>query len=188
MEALAQALMRLFALALRLEETWFDDKIHKHMTNLTVSHYPEQREAPPPGQLRAGAHTDYGSLTILCTEDKPGGLEVQTAAREWKKVPIIPGTFIINIGDLMARWTNDHWVSTMHRVVNPPRDQALGSDRVSLTFFHQPNYDAVVECLPGFRDAGQAKYPPITSGEHLMTKIAKMQSVGEQRTATSSHA
>jgi isopenicillin N synthase-like dioxygenase len=177
MEQLATALMRLFALALDLDEHWFDDKIDKHMTNLTVSHYPDQPEPPPPGQLRAGAHTDYGSLTILCTEDKPGGLEVQTAAGEWKKVPIVPGTFIINLGDLMARWTNDRWVSTMHRVVNPPRDKAIGSSRLSLTFFHQPNYDAVVECLPSFKGAGPAKYPRITSGEHLLSKLGKMRSV-----------
>lgn len=179
METLATSLMRLFALGLDLEETWFDDKVDKHMTNLTVSHYPEQPEAPPAGQLRAGAHTDYGSLTILCTEDKPGGLEVQTAAGAWKKVPIIPGTFIINIGDLMARWTNDRWVSTMHRVVNPPRDKAIGSSRISLTFFHQPNYDAVVECLPSFAGAEAAKYPPITSGEHLLSKLGKMQAVAQ---------
>jgi isopenicillin N synthase-like dioxygenase len=176
MEELSLALMRLFALALDLEEHWFDDKVDKHMTNLVVSNYPDQPDALPKGQLRAGPHTDYGSLTILKTEDKPGGLEVQDSAGRWIPVAIVPGTFIINLGDLMAQWTNDRWVSTMHRVVNPPREAAIGSRRQSLVFFHQPNYDALVECLPSCRGAG-AKYAPITSGAHLLTKIAKMQEV-----------
>ncbi len=173
MEGLAGTLMRLFALALDLDEHWFDRKIDKHMTNFAVSNYPDQPEALPDGQLRGGAHTDFGSLTILGTEDKPGGLEVFTSEGVWEKVPIVPGAFIINLGDLMAQWTNDRWVSTMHRVVNPPRDKAVGSRRQSLIFFHQPNYDAMVECLPTCRGAGPAKYPPVTSGEHLLMKMQK---------------
>ncbi|MBV8538640.1 MAG: isopenicillin N synthase family oxygenase [Alphaproteobacteria bacterium] len=173
MERLAQTLMRLFALALDLDEHWFDDKIDRHMTTFALSNYPDQPTRLRAGQLRAGAHTDYGSLTILKTEDRPGGLEVLTSAGDWKPVPIIPGTFIINIGDLMARWTNDHWVSTMHRVVNPGRDRALDSRRQSLIFFHQPNHEAIVECLPTCRGNGSAKYAPITSGEHYAMKIAK---------------
>jgi len=182
MEKLARDLMRLFALALDLDEFWFDGKIDKHMTNLAASNYPDQPEELLRGQLRAGPHTDYGSLTILKTEDKPGGLEVLNAAGRWSPVPIVPDTFIINLGDLMAQWTNDLWVSTMHRVVNPPRDRAVGSRRQSLIFFHQPNYDAMVECLPSCRDGG-AKYAPITSGEHLLTKMAKMQDVGRAKGA-----
>jgi isopenicillin N synthase-like dioxygenase len=88
----------------------------------------------------------------------------------------VPGTFIINLGDLMAQWTNDRWVSTMHRVVNPPRDLKTGTRRQSLIFFHQPNYDAVIECLPTCAD-GRAKYAPITSGEHLHAKVAKQLAV-----------
>jgi len=177
MEQLAQTLMRLFALGLNLDEYWFDDKIDKHMTNLTANWYPDQHTPVKPGQLRAGAHTDYGSLTILKTENKPGGLEVQTRNGHWAPVPIIPGTLIVNIGDLMAQWTNDRWVSTMHRVANPPRDMTTGTERLSLVFFHQPNYDALVECLPSCRDGGGAKYAPVTSGHHLMTKLMKMQQV-----------
>lgn len=173
MTELAVTLMRLFALALDLPEHWFDDKIDKHMTNFTVSNYPDQPDALAPGQLRAGAHTDYGSLTILKAEDRPGGLEVLTKGGEWAAAPVVPGSFIINIGDLMAQWTNDQWVSTLHRVVNPPRDQAVGSRRQSLIFFHQPNYDARVECLPSCVGEG-ALYPPTTSGEHLQDKMRKM--------------
>jgi isopenicillin N synthase-like dioxygenase len=177
MEGLATALMRLFALGLDLDEHWFDDKIDKHMTNLVASNYPDQPFALPDGQLRAGPHTDYGSLTIVKTEDKPGGLEVLGADGSWRGVPVIANTFVINIGDLMAQWTNDRWVSTMHRVVNPPRDQAVGSRRQSLIFFHQPNYDALVECLPTCLDQGRSKYPPITSGKHLLFKLRKQMSV-----------
>jgi isopenicillin N synthase-like dioxygenase len=180
MERLAQRLMRLFALALELPEPWFDDKIDKHMTNMSANFYPDQRVPPVPGQLRIGAHSDYGSLTILKAEDKPGGLEVRAADGSWRKVPIVPGTLIVNLGDLMAQWTNDRWVSTLHRVVNPPRDRISGTARLSIAFFHQPNYDALVECLPSCRDGGVAKYPPVTSGDHLTLKLTKMQQVARQ--------
>jgi isopenicillin N synthase-like dioxygenase len=119
-------------------------------------------------------------MTIIKAEDKPGGLEVLDAEGNWRSVPVVPGTFIVNLGDLMAQWTNDRWVSTMHRVVNPPRDKAIGSRRQSLIFFHQPNYDAMIECLPGCLDNGRAKYAPITSGEHLLMKMQKMQDVGKR--------
>jgi isopenicillin N synthase-like dioxygenase len=177
MESLAQTLMRLFALALDLDEHWFDDKIDKHMTNMSANWYPDQVVPPMPGQLRIGAHTDYGSLTILKAEDKPGGLEVRARDGSWLTVPIVPGTLIVNLGDLMAQWTNDRWVSTLHRVVNPPRDRVSGTARLSVAFFHQPNYDALVECLPGCREGGVAKYPPVTSGDHLTMKLTKMQQV-----------
>jgi isopenicillin N synthase-like dioxygenase len=177
MDGLSLTLMRLFALALGLDEHWFDDKVDKHMTTLVIQNYPDQVEPPRPGQLRCGPHSDYGSLTILKTENKPGGLEVKTKSGEWAPVQVIPDTVIINLGDLMAQWTNDRWVSTMHRVVNPPRDKAVGSRRQSLVFFHQPNYDALVECLPTCLDKGTAKYQPITSGEHLFKKVSKQLAV-----------
>ena len=66
----------------------------------------------------------------------------------WLDVPHVPDAFVVNLGDLMAEWTNDRWVSTLHRVVNPPRATAEAARRFSMTFFHQPNYDAVVQCLP----------------------------------------
>jgi isopenicillin N synthase-like dioxygenase len=177
MEGLALTLMRLFALGLGLDERWFDDKVDRHMTAFVIQNYPDQATPPRPGQLRAGPHSDYGSLTILKTEDKPGGLEIRGADGTWQPVTAQPGSFIVNIGDLMAQWTNDRWVSTMHRVVNPPRDQAIGSRRQSLIFFHQPNYDAPVECLPSCLDGGAAKYAPTTSGEHLLMKLKKQTSV-----------
>jgi isopenicillin N synthase-like dioxygenase len=176
METLAAALMRLFALGLGLDEHWFDDKIDRHMTNLTVSNYPEPKHAVSARQMRAGPHTDYGSLTILRAENKPGGLEVHTPQGTWERVPIVPGTLVVNLGDLMAQWTNDEWVSTLHRVVAPPIEQAEGSRRVSLTFFHQPNHDALIECIPTCRGKA-ARYAPITSGAHLESKRVAMQVV-----------
>jgi isopenicillin N synthase-like dioxygenase len=176
MADLARTLMRLFALALDQPETFFDDKIDKHISRLRVRNYPAPQELPKPGQLRAGAHSDYGSLTILKTEDKPGGLQVYNQAREWVDVPIVPGCFIVNLGDLMARWTNDYWVSTLHRVVNPPMEMADLSRRQSLVFFHNPNYDAVVECIPSCQSAtNPSKYPITTSGEHLRSQFVRTQ-------------
>ena len=164
MGSLAEVLMRIFATALSLPEDYFEDKIDRHISRLRVRNYPAQEQAPAPGQIRAGAHSDYGSLTILATEDKPGGLQVCNARGEWVDVPIVPDCFIINIGDLLARWTNDAWVSTLHRVVNPPTGAGPESRRQSLVFFHNPNYDANISNLI----AGTAdKYPPTTSGEHL---------------------
>ncbi len=164
MGELAAVLMRIFATALELPEHYFDDKIDRHISRLRVRNYPAQLTPPEPGQIRAGAHSDYGSLTILATEDKPGGLQVCNAAGQWVDVPIVPDCFIINIGDLLARWTNDTWVSTLHRVVNPPVDAGTESRRQSLVFFHNPNYDAAIANLvPGTL----AKYPTTTSGDHL---------------------
>lgn len=175
---LARTLMRIFALALKLPETHFDSKIDRHISRLRVRNYPAQDTAPAPGQIRAGAHSDYGSLTILATEDKPGGLQVCNADGQWVDVPVVPGTFIINIGDLMARWTDDAWVSTLHRVVNPPAGAGAGSRRQSLVFFHNPNYDAVISSLAR---EGAAKYPATTSGEHLRQLFSATQNATAAR-------
>jgi isopenicillin N synthase-like dioxygenase len=164
MGELAQTLMRIFALALGLPEQRFDSAVDRHISRLRVRNYPAQVNLPMPGQIRAGAHSDYGSLTILATEDKPGGLQVCNAAGQWVDVPVAPDCFIINIGDLMALWTNDRWVSTLHRVVNPPLGAGAGSRRQSLVFFHNPNYDATISSLIVDEPA---KYPPTTSGAHL---------------------
>lgn len=126
LSTLARTLMRLFAIALDQPETFFDAKIDKHISRLRVRNYPAPLIAPKPGQFRAGPHSDYGSLTILKTEDKPGGLQAYNKAGVWVDVPVMPGCFVVNLGELMARWTNDRWVSTLHRVVNPPEDVVPG--------------------------------------------------------------
>ena len=173
---LAAQLMRIFALALELPETFFDDKIDRHISRLRIRNYPEQATPPKPGQLRAGAHSDYGSLTILKAEANPGGLQVFNKEGEWVDVPIMEGTYIVNLGELMARWTNDVWVSTLHRVVNPPAEHALGSRRQSIIFFHNPNYDADITCIPSCAGADNPpKYPPTTSGDHLRNQFVRTQ-------------
>jgi isopenicillin N synthase-like dioxygenase len=173
MERLAGDIMRTFAVALDLPERFFADKIDKHVSRVRAINYPDQREEPLPGQFRAGEHTDYGTMTILRIEDAAGGLQVKTRQGEWLNVEAEPEAFVVNIGDLMMHWTNDRWISTLHRVLNPPRDATLGARRISLAFFHQPNYDALIECLPSCRGPGNpAKYPPVTSGEHRNRKFA----------------
>ncbi len=167
MSELAATLRNIFAAAIGLEADYFDDKFQGHLSSLRVIDYPEQSTPPAPGQLRAGAHSDYGVLTILRTEDAPGGLQVCTRAGHWTDVPHILGSFVVNIGDAMMRWTNDCWVSTRHRVVNPPTDPGQSTRRQSIAYFHNLPRDTVIECLPPFREAGTPpKYPAITYGEY----------------------
>jgi isopenicillin N synthase-like dioxygenase len=144
MEALAQDLMRLFALALDLPPGWFEPHIDRHISSLCLNHYPALSVPPEPGQLRAGEHTDYGSLTIVAPSAAPGRLQVRTREGSWFEVQPPPGHFVVNIGDLMAQWTNDRWVSTLHRVGNPPADAAGQARRMSLVFFPQPNDNSPV--------------------------------------------
>ena len=171
MAALAAALMRVFALALALPEHDFEDKIDHHNSFLRVINYPAQETQPLPGQLRAGAHSDYGTLTILLSENAPGGLQVRNRDDEWVDVQTVPDSFVVNLGDLMMRWTNDRWVSTLHRVVNPPSDKRGISRRQSLVFFHNPNPDAIIACLESCYGPGHpAKYPPVSAGDYLILK------------------
>lgn len=168
MEGLSNHLLTLFALALKLPENYFTSKSTYHRSALRAINYPFQEIPPLTGQIRAGAHTDYGTLTIL-RQDAVGGLQVQNREKEWCDVPVIPGTYVINIGDLMQRWTNDIWVSTPHQVVNPPADK--GNRRQSVAFFHNINHDQMVECIPTCKSPDNpAKYPPILAWDHLMEK------------------
>ncbi len=188
MERLGARLMTIFAVALGLKEDFFADKFDKHITNSAMIHYPPQGAAPLDNQTRCGAHTDFGSLSIVYTDSDVGGLQVQTQSGEWRGVPRVPGTFVINIGDLMAEWTNDRWRSTWHRVVNPPRDKTDAS-KLSLLFFQQPNYDARIECLPTCTSADNPpKYAPVMSGEYVANKVdrsrAPLMEEGQAKAAT----
>lgn len=180
MSTLSSDLMKLFALGLELPENFFADKIDRHISMFRVLQYPNQVEPPEPGQLRAGAHSDYGSLTIVrAQQHRPGGLQVHNRAGDWVDVPDLPGSFVVNIGDLMMQWTNDKWISTLHRVINPPREKAHDSLRQSIVFFHQPNYDAMIECLPSCLAPGEKpKYAPISSGDHLRMKFMRQTTFG----------
>lgn len=171
MTGLADRLLALSARALSLPEDYFKSYNDAPISQLTIVNYPEQVEAPGQSQFRASEHTDFGALTLLLAEDKPGGLQVLQRNGEWLNVaPPEPDCYIVNIGDLMARWTNNRWKSTVHRVVNPPREAATISRRQSIVFFHHPNEDATIECLPTCTN-GAVLYEPTTPGRHLREKL-----------------
>ncbi|MEM7223810.1 MAG: 2-oxoglutarate and iron-dependent oxygenase domain-containing protein [Pseudomonadota bacterium] len=159
-------LMRGFALALELPGDFFDDKLTEPMATLGPLHYPPHQGPVSERRLGAGAHTDFGCLTIL-SQDPVGGLQVMNAAGQWIDAPFIPGSFVVNIGDMMARWTNDIFASTRHRVIN-----LSGSDRYSMPFFYDPNFEAEVACLETCQSADRPpRYPPTTGGQHLLDMI-----------------
>jgi isopenicillin N synthase-like dioxygenase len=168
LDRLSLHILRLFALALGMDWTFFDDKCDRSTSVMRVIWYPPQPEPPEPGQLRAGEHSDYGTLTILKGEDVPGGLQVKLRDGEWVDVHPQPDAFVCNIGDLMMRWTNDAWVSNLHRVANPPREYAA-IGRMSIPFFHNPNADAWIECIPAFKGEA-ARHPPVMFADHYLGK------------------
>ena len=169
MLGLGGRLMSLFAIALQLRPTYFDLMIDRSASAMRAINYPTSPTPPAPGQLRAGAHTDYGTLTML-RQDTVGGLEVLDTEGAWVAVPSVPGAFVVNIGDLMARWTDDRWRSTLHRVVDPVG--VGGARRQSMPFFHNANWDAEVSCLPSCLPSGAAPiHPPVLAGPHLMAKF-----------------
>jgi isopenicillin N synthase-like dioxygenase len=171
MNRLANDLMAIFAHALDLPEDFFFDKLDKNLSALRIICYPEQKEPPKPGQLRSGAHTDYGTLTILMSNKAAGGLQAQHRDGYWVDVMPEPGCYVVNIGDAMQVWTNDRWVSTLHRVVNPAAELADTARRHSIVFFHQPNYDAIIDTLPSCYGPEKPKhYAPVTFGEHWTRK------------------
>jgi isopenicillin N synthase-like dioxygenase len=169
LETLAATLMGVFALALELPETFFDDKLDRHLSSLAAYHYPPLQGAPETGRVRAGAHTDFGSLTLVFGHPSISGLQVWRGG-EWRDVPAVQGSFVVNLGDLMAQWTNDLWVSTLHRVVSSDESD-WNRARYSLAFFHQPNHDCLVESVDRHNPP---RYAPVTSGEHFRRKMTAM--------------
>jgi isopenicillin N synthase-like dioxygenase len=170
---LADRVLEVFAAALGLDARYFVDFFRRPMSALRVINYPEQAAPPAPGQLRAGAHTDYGTLTLLMQQEGIRGLQVFSRGA-WHDVPAVPGTLVVNIGDLMARWTNDRWVSTLHRVVNPPGDETGSNRRQSLVFFHTPDWDAEISAIPTCVPKGtEPVYRPVMAGPHLAAKFNK---------------
>ena len=166
MRQLARRLFAALALALDLPEDYFVPNTDHPLSLLRILHYPSQEETLTKGMMGAGAHTDHECFTILCTDDIRA-LQVQNGAGEWLFAPRIPGAFIINIGDQMSRWTNDQFVSTMHRVVN-----VSGLERYSIPFFVGPNHDTTIEALPSCVGPGNpARHPPLVAGEYVMENI-----------------
>jgi len=167
MEGLANRLLGIFAAALDLPAHEFTQHFGRHTSALRALNYPAFDRPVAPGQVRAGAHSDYGSLTILLPGPGRGGLEVLTRNGDWMAVPPVDGGFVVNIGDLMQRWTNDRWMSTVHRVVNPPAEVAATERRQSIAFFQNPDIDALIEVLPS---GGDRHYEPVVFGDWLRHK------------------
>lgn len=164
MSDLAARLLRLMATSLGMPASYFDSLIDRHTSAMRALNYPAV--AREEGRLGASAHTDYGTLTILLADPVVGGLQLEGANGVWHDVQTVPGSFVVNLGDAMARWTNDHWRSTMHRVLVPEQR------RQSIAFFHNANWDAVIECLPTCLPLNEEpKYAPIAAGPHLMQKF-----------------
>jgi len=190
-------IMQLTACALDLPISYFDKYYFKPggfsaadtlgECSLRLAYYPavDPQDAPPEGQLRYGEHTDYTGFTILWQDqnaDGPqhgaenarppqGGLQVRLPDGRWVDCPPSPGSFTINSGDLIQVWSNDEFLSGMHRVANPPPTST--DDRISLVFFTGPSHDTLIEALPTCSsDTRPSRYEKITSGEHLQRKLA----------------
>ncbi|AEV60727.1 2-oxoglutarate and iron-dependent oxygenase domain-containing protein [Pseudomonas ogarae] len=167
MQALAQTLLRAMTLALGIERDFFDTRFNEPVSVLRLIHYPPRDTASSTEQQGAGAHTDYGCITLLY-QDAAGGLQVRNVDGQWIDAPPIDGTFVVNLGDMMARWSNDRYLSTPHRVISP-----LGVDRYSMPFFAEPHPDTLIQCLPGCQDdAHPPKYPTTTCAEFLLSRFA----------------
>ncbi|MBT9290268.1 isopenicillin N synthase family dioxygenase [Prosthecodimorpha staleyi] len=165
-QALGAWLHRAFACDLGLPPDHFEFLIDRPMSTLRLLHYPPQPVEAEPGQIGAGEHTDYGNITLLMTDDV-GGLQVRRRDGVWIEAPVVPGAYVVNIGDCLMRWTNDVYVSTPHRVVN-----ASGRERFSIAYFLDPNPDALVAALPGTVAPGaQPNHPPVAAADYLAGRL-----------------
>jgi isopenicillin N synthase-like dioxygenase len=159
--------LRGVALSLGLPEEYFDAAHQPHSGAVMLLHYPPITEPLLPGQLRSGSHTDFGTMTLLFHYGNSEGLEIQRPDGNWLHAPSIPGAAIVNVGDLLTRWTNDQLRSVLHRVV-PPQGEALQRPRYSATLFYEPRHEVVISCLePCHGPTKPPLYPPITVGERL---------------------
>jgi isopenicillin N synthase-like dioxygenase len=174
MERLAARLRQVFCAAIGLTPDHFEPHFANHVSALRVINYPAQTAEPLPGQLRAGAHTDYGFMTILRSEASVGGLQVRRRDGAWIDVPALDDAFVVNIADAFMRWTNDTWVSTPHRVVNPPLAARGTARRQSIAFFVNPSPETVIECLPACCPRGTPpKYTPVRFSDYIEGKIGQ---------------
>ncbi|KAK1159816.1 hypothetical protein AOXY_G21240 [Acipenser oxyrinchus oxyrinchus] len=169
-KALALRVLEVTALSLGLERDFFVSKhrligSNKNCTTLRTLYYPPlQKLTVKPNQVRCGEHSDYGSLTLLF-QDESGGLEVMNRSGQYISAPCIPGTVLVNIADLMQRWTSDVLVSTFHRVLLPPDDK-MNTSRQSVAFFVHPDKDEIISCCDGSN-----KYPPVNALQYVMGRV-----------------
>jgi isopenicillin N synthase-like dioxygenase len=158
------------ALSLGLREDYFASTHDRAEGSVRMLHYPPVQGPVQPGQLRAGAHTDFGGITLLFSDDE-NGLEIQGPDDTWLPAPALSGAAVINTGDLMERWTNGQFRSSPHRVV-VPEGRGTKRHRYSVAFFYSPNRDAVITCLPPCHSKEHPpKYPPVTAGEHIRARV-----------------
>jgi isopenicillin N synthase-like dioxygenase len=164
-DALGRYIVRLIAMSLGLPAHALDHHFAKPTTFVRLLHYPPQ---PPveDQQMGSAPHTDYGVITLLA-QDNAGGLQVRPRGGDWIEAPPIPDTYVLNVGDMLARWTNNRFVSTPHRVIN-----RSGGDRYSLPYFLDPGMDALIECLPTCTgDANPPKHAPVRYGDYLLERL-----------------
>jgi isopenicillin N synthase-like dioxygenase len=166
---LSLSLMGLVALSLDLPQERFTSCFTGGNFSVRLLRYAPQTVTGPLNQLGAGAHTDWGAITLLL-QDQNGGLEVKTAGDQWIKATPVEGTFVVNLGDLVRRWTNDLYQSTLHRVLN----NSSGRNRHSVATFFSPRPDVEVSCLPTCKSADEAGiYESCTVGEHMKEMARK---------------
>ena len=165
MERLASPMLQGFAMALGLRRDYFDDVHRDPMNTLKLNHYPPQKIVEDTDLIGVGGHCDGGSFTILW-QDSQGGLEVLSKDGDWVGVPPVEGTFVINIANMMQRWSNGRFSSTEHRVIN-----RFGKDRYSIAFFVYPAYTTVVGPVV---DLDRSTVPPIVVGEDMLTNFRRI--------------
>jgi len=170
--------MGAIALGMGLDVHFFDPFTSAGDNTLRLLHYPATSKAiwrQNPNQVRAGEHSDYGSITLLF-QDATGGLEVKSPRGTWVRATPIEDTIVVNAGDLLSRWSNDQIKSTKHRVVQPPPRDDDDSDmvpaRYSIAYFCNPNFDQYIEALPSTWETVGKKYPGINSGDYLVQRLA----------------
>ncbi|EXJ94409.1 hypothetical protein A1O1_02803 [Capronia coronata CBS 617.96] len=169
--------MRAIAVGMGFPETFFDEYTKGGDNNLRLLHYPQLLKSvfkDNTEAVRAGHHSDYGSVTLLF-QDAVGGLEVKSPQNTWVRATPVPDTIVINAGDLLARWSNDTIKSTNHRVVQPPcePESDMYPERYSVAYFCNPDFDKLIEALPGtYATDADKKYPAINSGNYLTQRLA----------------
>jgi isopenicillin N synthase-like dioxygenase len=164
---LGRQLFSAFALALGQDEDYFAPMITKPTMAQRIVYYPPQEpKTMSEDQIGIGAHSDYECFTILA-QHEVAALQVLNSAGEWIAAPPIPGTFVVNIGDQMARWSNDFFASTIHRAIN-----VTGKPRYSIPFFLGTNYDTLIDVLPGCVTAERPrKYEPVIAGDYVQSRF-----------------
>ena len=167
------ALVEAMAFSLGAPADFFVDKHAPHASTVRFFHYPPLGRRPGAGQLRAGAHTDYGTVTLVF-QDSVEGLEALVDG-QWLTVPVVPGTVTVNVADLLSRWTNGIYRSPKHRVALPGAD--VTRSRYSTVFFYNPNSQVTVRCMDSCCSADRPRqFPPIEAGEFLRQRRASQYS------------